>query len=317
MNKWSAIWRMIRPINLFIIAFTMIGIWAALSSLLGMYSNASNLIVQTIALCLIAAGGYVINDIQDDVSDKNNDKTRNPIGKQISPSQGQSIYWILTLSGLLLSMVNTEIGLDLHVFIIFIFVAASLWIYSTKMQQQVLMGNVIVSIMCAVPVFLGGQVIFGNQTGLIDVFNWSNDSPQIPMRLSLIQPVWSFYLGFAFGLTLVRELIKDIEDTPGDAAAGYHTLAIVYGFSIAKGIALGLSALISLAEIWISYHCYLIRAELPHAWWISIILIAFPLLFVISGIARLKTVQDAGLIAAQLKLVMALGLLTFLYFVFL
>eukprot|EP01035_Chromulina_nebulosa_P036174 gene36174-48697_t len=42
--------------------------------------------------------------------------------------------------------------------------------------------------------------------------------------------------GFAFITTLVREAVKDIEDEQGDRTAGYATLPVVYGETIAKKV---------------------------------------------------------------------------------
>ena len=37
------------------------------------------------------------------------------------------------------------------------------------------------------------------------------------------------FAGFAFAFTLIREVIKDIEDVKGDATFGCRTLPVVYG----------------------------------------------------------------------------------------
>jgi 4-hydroxybenzoate polyprenyltransferase len=52
-------------------------------------------------------------------------------------------------------------------------------------------------------------------------------------------PVWILlvYAGFAFLLTWIREIIKDMEDMEGDAAEGCVTMPIKRGLSYAAGFA--------------------------------------------------------------------------------
>ena len=45
-----------------------------------------------------------------------------------------------------------------------------------------------------------------------------------------------FYAGFSFIITLIREIIKDLEDYDGDKKIGANTLAINYGAANTKKI---------------------------------------------------------------------------------
>jgi 4-hydroxybenzoate polyprenyltransferase len=58
--------------------------------------------------------------------------------------------------------------------------------------------------------------------------------------LSLGMIIISLYAVFSFLITLIREIIKDIEDIDGDEADGGQTLPIVMGENLSKFAALGL-----------------------------------------------------------------------------
>lgn len=53
--------------------------------------------------------------------------------------------------------------------------------------------------------------------------------------------IW-LYAGFAFLVSMIRELVKDLEDIEGDAQDGCRTLPVVAGIKIVRTTALLLSA---------------------------------------------------------------------------
>ena len=78
--------------------------------------------------------------------------------------------------------------------------------YNLKLKQFPLVGNIVIALILGLTFIFSGAV-FGNIKPTI-----------IPCFL-------------AFGLTLVRELVKDIEDIEGDRLAGLTTFPIIAGFN--------------------------------------------------------------------------------------
>ena len=61
----------------------------------------------------------------------------------------------------------------------------------------------------------------------------------------------AFYSAFAFISTLLREVLKDMEDFEGDEAYGKKTIPVTWGIKISKYIALSLGFLLLFLEIFI------------------------------------------------------------------
>lgn len=86
------------------------------------------------------------------------------------------------------------------------------------------MGNLLVALCTAlVPVF---AVIYDVQLLEQSLKAVSHNST------NLFYYTWFWILGiggFAFVLTMIREVVKDAQDIPGDSTADYHTLPIIWG----------------------------------------------------------------------------------------
>ena len=107
--------------------------------------------------------------------------------------------------------------------------AGLLWFYSTTYKRQFLIGNLIVSILTAVVPFVVvifevpmlnrayGDILIANHMNFNNIIGWVGG--------------FSF---FAFLSTLIREIIKDVEDFQGDAEYGRNTLPIVLGIRATK-----------------------------------------------------------------------------------
>ena len=113
-EKKAQISHLFRPFNLFIIGVTMYLLkYGLMHPIMRMLSKMVNVeLVSQIAplpfgilvagVVLIAAGGYILNDIQDIKIDEIN-HSRNPVGKLISIEKANLFYQITTALGLILS----------------------------------------------------------------------------------------------------------------------------------------------------------------------------------------------------------------------
>lgn len=264
-----------------------------------------NFVLLVIASVCIAAGGYVINDYFDLNIDRVNKPDKLVVEKIIT--RRSAILWHLTLSlaGILLSFyVGWKVN---NIFIGFInlICVVMLWFYSTTFKKNLLIGNVIISMLTAWVV-------------LVLYFIEIPQLPFIPVDQNVIGAVarifklGALYGGFAFIISLIREVIKDIEDRSGDAKYGCRTMPIVWGLNVSKVfIATWLIVLISVLLI-IQLYVF------PYQWyWLMVycvLLIIIPLLLIFRRLFRAKTVQDFHKLSSLVKITMATGIISMIFF---
>ena len=253
-----------------------------------------------VASILIAAAGYIINDYFDVNIDQVNKSSKVIIGTYINRRWAIFFHAFLSLVGLALS---AYIGYKLRNIYIPIFNFISillLWFYSTTFKKKLLIGNIIISLLTA---------------WVILVLTLS----EYRFRISPDDIVWhrllkvSFvYAGFAFIISLVREVIKDMEDIEGDADFGCRTMPIVWGLPASKVFA-GVWIIV-LAGILIILQIYVIQFR----WWLSavysLICIIIPLLWVLRKLYQSNTKGNFHKLSNSLKLIMAAGILSMIFF---
>lgn len=177
---------------------------------------------------LIAASGYVINDIEDHEIDQMNKPEKVILGKFISIKSAQIIYWSLVILGMVISIYLAIYVENFLLFFIYPSAVFLLWWYSKKLKKVALWGNVVVSIFCA---FVAGIVLFAERVAFMKLIQ---SHTEIGERVAII---FGVYLGFAYASTMFREIVKDLEDIDGDAALGCQTLPILLGQKRAKIVA--------------------------------------------------------------------------------
>ncbi len=237
-----AFFRLIRYQNLLIIAATMcIFRWSVFVPILQnddfepQLSNKLFLLL-VLATVLIAAAGYVINDYFDRKADLINRPGRVILGRILKRRAGMFWHMVLNGCGILLGIyISHKIG-HLKLSLIFFVISGVLWFYSTTYKRQVLLGNLIVAILVAmVPLII---LVFELPL-ILKQYHYYFISGPTDVNLLV---AWVFgYSGFAFLLTLIREIVKDLEDFEGDFAFGRQTIPIAWSPEIAKRIVLSLS----------------------------------------------------------------------------
>ena len=202
--SFLAFLRLTRSYNLLIIILTQYLVYLFLLqdhlSLSEKLLNANFLIISLSTIC-IAAAGYIINDYHDVKIDMINKPGKVVIGEVFSRRMALVLYSSLCTVGIILGfLISLQIG------VINIFAAGLLWAYSVKFKKTAFWGNFIIAILTALTVLI--------------IFVWK---PVLSSQ-ALIAYAW-----FAFIITLIREIIKDIEDLKGDKAFGCRTLPVIWG----------------------------------------------------------------------------------------
>jgi len=222
--------RLIRYKNLLIIILTQYLMrWSIIKPILTAYNfelqfSELNFFFLVMATVLLTAAGYVINDYFDAKTDMVNRPDTVIVGRVLN--RRWAILWhvILNIVGIGLgAYISFYIGIP-SLTLVFIMVTGILWFYSTTYKRQFLIGNVIVALLTAmVPlmVLLFEIPLLNQKYGLL-MEELRSDFTHI------IVWVMAFSV-FAFLLTMIREIIKDIEDYEGDSIYGRKTLPIVTG----------------------------------------------------------------------------------------
>ena len=258
--------------------------------------------VLLLSVILMTASGYVINDYFDLRIDRVNKKPQNVfIGNQISRRSAIIFHWVLTflsaLTGVYVAW-QTQFWL---IAIAVVSVIALLSAYSIWLKKYVLAGNLLVAILggLLIPLFWFVEL----QVAGINVF-FGFDA------ITQAASVW-FFAVFAFFTTLLRELIKDIEDYDGDLAGGRKTLAVFYGLQRAKKIALVVTIL-NLALL-IGFVVFFVFSAKLHISIFLALFVIFPLILVSLWIQKSSNSLEFKRMQYVLKGIMVAGILSMIF----
>lgn len=223
--------KLIRWQNLIIIFLTQLFAWGCVVMPMKHYStvpvvlNWSNFLLLSISTVLIAAAGYIINDYFDVKIDIINRPEKLVLEKKIPMKWAIVVHSILNIGAIFLAIIVARRAGHYSFIAVQVCCTALLWFYSTKFKREFMIGNVVVSILTALTIVT--LMLYENAIRhylLEDFFIYSGQQ-LIP------NPVWVLgtYAYFAFMLTWMREIVKDMEDFKGDAEQGCVTMPIKWG----------------------------------------------------------------------------------------
>ena len=270
-----------------------------------------------LSVMFVAAGGYVINDINDVRADEINKPNKVIIGKHISIKFAEFTYIVLTALGLLIAAFVGEIAGNYRLMLLHTLVAGILWIYSKYVKNTFLLGNILVAVTSSATVIT--YFIF-ESLGYIKAYG---EILKINFKAILGGPLdtlrW-YSIGLAiFGLILsiIREMVKDLQDYQGDFAVGANTVPIVLGEKMTKGIVISLAILLGLSLIYVLHF----RLNSPpfdefsfiiYTW----LLVIAPIGDIIYGVVKAKKSEDYQRPSNTCKFIMISGILTTLIYAF-
>lgn len=257
------------------------------------------------ASVFIAAAGYIINDYFDQNIDQVNKPTKVVVNKIIN--RRWVIFWHLFLSmcGLFFTSFALPIQYYWHLVLANMVAIILLWFYSTTLKKKLLIGNVLISLLTAwviVILFFSKYPLHINQLLQVE-----------PQEVRFFR--WMIiYASFAFIISLIREVIKDIEDIDGDRKYGCTTMPIVWGINASKVfVAVWIVVLIASLVILQIY-------VLGLGWWLSaaycILLIVAPLIIVLRLLFKAQNAKQFHQISTIVKLIMFTGIVSMLFFKF-
>ena len=251
-----------------------------------------------ISTVLIAAGGYVINDIFDQETDAENKPSKTIIGKAISESMGYNIYVALTVVGVGIGFYLSNVIMKPSFATLFILIASLLYIYATSLKQMLLVGNVIVAFLLSFSVII---------IGIFDLYPATYEGNQ--KEMGVLFSILIDYAVFAFIVNFIREITKDLEDVNGDYNQGMHTLPIILGVQRTAKVVFGLS-FIPLVILLYYTNAYFAANNLYVATIYSLLTLVGPLLYFTIKTWTAKTKKDFHHLSLVLKMVLLFGILS-------
>lgn len=227
---------------------------------------------------LIAAAGYIINDYYDIKIDLINKPDRVVIGKTITRRYAILFHTVISFLGVAAGLlINWKVGALNFV------CAFLLWLYSNNLKRLPLIGNVVVA-------FLTGLSIF------MLVFLYNQYLPFVMV-----------YSLFAFFMTLIREVVKDMEDMKGDTTFGCKTLPIVWGIRKTKSFVYAIVVIFSILVLWLDYR------ELKISWIYFIPMLFLPMSVLVFRLIKADTKKEFYQLSQLCKIIMLLGIISMVF----
>lgn len=255
-------------------------------------------------LCSIslAAAGFIINDIYDQANDLINKPQRVTIGKHLSENLAWNSYFAFSLIAIVSGYVlANHVDLD-GLWMVPVLATLLLYLYAINLKKHPVLGNLIVALLTALPVFL---------VAVFDVLPAAN-----PENAALIKQVFRVivgYSGFAFWLTLIREIVKDAEDIKGDAQLGFKTLAIRLGRDNIKWVIGALSLVLLAFTLWFNSSLY--PGDLISSTYVALF-VNLPLLYFFWVLFRAQSAGDFKKLSNLLKIIILTGILSMVVFTY-
>ena len=247
---------------------------------------------------LIAAGGYVINDIFDQDTDSENKPNRVIIGNNISEAAAYNIYVILNVIGVAIGFYLSNVIQKPGFATIFILIASMLYLYATSLKQTLLIGNLIVALLLSFSVLI---------IGIYDLYPATYEGNQ--KQMGVLFSILLDYAIFAFIVNFIREIVKDLEDVNGDYNQGMNTLPIVLGVQRTTRVVFVLSFIPLLILLYYTNE-YFAVSHLYLTMVYTLLFVVGPLLYFTIKCWSAKNKKDFRHLSTVLKFVLLFGILS-------
>ncbi len=164
-----------------------------------------NSILLILIPCLVAASGFILNDIVDVEKDKINRSDRPLPSNSISLRMAYILFFILFFSSIIL-MIRIN---DPKVFYLFLLATILTMSYSAINKYNGVLGNIVTAMLSIGPWL--APALYTHQLNVV-----------------VVPALASFCLIFS------REILLDIKDMPGDRISQFQTLPVLFGSSFAS-----------------------------------------------------------------------------------
>ena len=207
-----------------------------------------NFVILLIVTILIAASGYIVNDIYDYNLDQINKPERVVLGKFLKSRDAIIIYMLFNSLAIVLSIfLCIKIKQEIYI-LVFLLIIYCLWLYSKKLKKYKIIGNILIAFFISLSILN------------VPLFSYKNILSDDRFFVFLIISIFSV---LAFLINLKREIIKDIEDIEGDKINKVKSLPIIFGTKKSKlvTIIIGIILMFAISSL-ITFQILILRSDL-------------------------------------------------------
>ncbi len=179
-----------------------------------------------LSVVLVAAAGNIINDYFDFELDREFKPQRPLPAGIISLDAAMYLHMAFAVAGIGLGFYLGWVTGNFKTGYLYVICAVFLYLYSAYLKRIPLVGNIVISALTAF-VFILLMLFEVNFLNAMDF-----ESATFAYDVLMVQI--KFYAMFAFLTSLAREIVKDLEDSEGDAAYNINTMAVQFGITTAK-----------------------------------------------------------------------------------
>lgn len=233
------------------------------------------LFLLSLSTVLIAAAGYIINDYYDVKIDIINKPHRVVVDRILKRRVAIVAHIVLNVIG-----ISIGFALSFKIGLIIFFSGFLLWLYSNQLKRLPLIGNIVISLLS------------GTTLAMLAVYYKENEVL-----------IFAFAV-FAFFISLIREIVKDMQDIKGDASYGCRTLPIVWGIRKTKNLLYGLVAAFIITLF--SLSSLLLNPAMAYFFLVLLI----PTGWMITKLVGADTSREFGYLSGLCKFIMLMGILS-------
>jgi 4-hydroxybenzoate polyprenyltransferase len=297
-----SIFKLLRLTNLVIIALTLYAFrYLVVLSYYGMSGTkfqmdnfSFGLMVMT--TLFIAAAGYLVNDYFDLDIDRVNCPDKFSVNGTTSGRSliiNSVLFSSLSVIGIILLTIRLQSVIMTFVLLIALM---AVWWYARILKRSYIWGNLAVSLMSAFTLGMAWffEWILLNKAG-IDLFE-TRAITEISIGICF----------FAFMLSLIREIVKDIEDMEGDSQFGCRSIPIIKGIPVTKKVVAILTFMLFLALLFSQYWLLRQNFQLVLIWLVPSV--ELPILLFLFRLRKANTVIEYHRLSLLLKWIMVGGI---------
>ncbi len=252
------------------------------------------------SVLLIAIASVLINEYFDQDIDKINRAEKDLyIGKIISEKKVLYLFYSLSIISVLVAYVIGYLNGFLHLGSLMIVFVCMSYFYSLKYKRSFLVGNIVVAILYSMVVFL--PVLFelfalmNTPGGLFQVIIGSLKQELLYVAL--------FFTALTFLLSLIREIVCDMQDEEGDRECKSNSLVVLLGEKKTKNILYILTSVFIVIAFYFLFTHYTGVALIVCA-----LIVCLPMFFFLRELKNAKSIQDYGFLSEFLRMMFISGL---------
>ena len=304
----KAVSQLIRLPNILIIILTQVLLrYCILAPLIysrnqGTGTSLADFIALVAATVLIAVGGYVINDYFDVKIDSVNRPDKLLVNRLISARGAIKLHILLNVLAMFIGFYLSWRVKAVSFGLIFPFLSGVLWIYSAKYKRVFFWGNFLVAALSSFVILI---------VWLFEFFWLRIHALSFGDALPYIRSINSVFLGyaiFAFLVSMIREIVKDMEDTEGDTLFGCRTLPVVAGMQYTRYL---VAAIILMTILLLAYAQFILyRLGMMMVFWYFLVTVQAGAFYLLLSLFRAREKQDYHFLSNLCKLIMVAGIMS-------